>query len=158
MLYDRNNVCHILDSTSQKSKRVVRSIMGGGVYAFMDAFDIAYVLKKDLDMMFDTKLDIIMFTDSKKLFDAVTCGKRTTERRLSIDVTAARQSYKQFEITSIGLMRGDVNPADGLTKPDGNGALKTIVESGRDLTPVEQWIERECVDEQSTGLDEGVAV
>lgn len=153
MLCDDSNACHILDYASRKSKRVVRSIMGGEVYAFMDAFDMAFVLKKDLEMVLDTKLGIIMLTDSKQLFDSVTCGKRTAERRLSIDVSAARKSYRNYEIECLGLVRGEANPADGLTEAFGNGALSRLMETGRDDTPVEQWIEREGIEElyRSTG-------
>lgn len=49
----------------------------------------------------------------------------------------------------IGLIRGDVNPADGLTKVNGNGGLKRIMETGIDGTPVEQWISREAENSQS---------
>lgn len=143
LLCDNSNACHVLDYASKKSKRVVRSIMGGEVYAFMDAFDMAFVIKKDLERVLDTDLSIIMLTDSKQLFDSVTCGKRTAERRLSIDISAARQSYQNYEIECLGLVRGDANPADGLTKASGNSALRRLMETGRDETSVEQWIERE---------------
>lgn len=52
---------------------------------------------------------------------------------------------------SIGFIRDDVNPADGLTKFNGNGGLKRIRETGVDGTPVEQWISREAEKSQSTG-------
>lgn len=147
LLCDHSDNCHVLDYASRKSKRVVRSIMGGETYAFMDAFDLAFVIKTDLEVILGMDLNIVMFTDSRQLYDSVTCGKRTAERRLSIDVTAARQSYRDYEIASIGLVKGEVNPADGLTKPGGNGALRRIIETGRDTTPVESWIVREDGDD-----------
>lgn len=56
---------------------------------------------------------------------------------------AARQSYRSYDIECIGLIRGEHNPADCLTKPVGNGALRRLMETGRDETPVESWIIRE---------------
>lgn len=73
LLHDRYHNCHILEYASRKSRRVVRSIMGSEVYAFMDAFDLAVVVRKDLEMMMGTNLEITMWTDCKQLFDAVTC-------------------------------------------------------------------------------------
>lgn len=87
---------HIIDYAIRKSKRVVRPVMGGEVYAFMDAFEMAYVIKVDLERMMGAHQNLMLTTDSKHVFHAVTCGKRTSERRLSLDITVARQSYHNF--------------------------------------------------------------
>lgn len=71
---------HVVDYASYKSKRVVRSIMGGDTYAFMVAFDTAYAIRNDLSKMLETHSGLVMLSDSKELFDSVTCGKRTAER------------------------------------------------------------------------------
>lgn len=73
-----------------------------------------------------------MFSDSKQVFDSATCGKRASERRLSIDIMAARDIYRNFEIACIGMVRGDINPADCLTKTTGNDSLRRIMETGVD--------------------------
>lgn len=128
LLSDNEGQCHILDYSSKKSKRVVRSIMGGEVCAFMDAFDSVFTLAADLELIYARKLHIYMFTDSKQLFDAMIKGKRTQEKRLMVDITAARQSYKRFEIHRVGLVRGTDNPADGLSKIKDNGALDRLLD------------------------------
>lgn len=151
LLCDDSNRCHVLDYSSRKSRRVVRSIMGGEVHSFMDAFDTAFITRNDLETILGVRIKIVMLTDSKQLFDAVTCGRRTAERRLGIDVAAARQSYRAYEIGSIGFVRGSVNPADGLTKVDSNGALMRIIETGMDTTPVQQWIHREEMQDDVQG-------
>lgn len=56
--------------------------------------------------MLSKKISIRTFTDSKQVFDVVTRGKRLTERRLAIDVTAAREAYKRFEMDRVMLVRG----------------------------------------------------
>lgn len=142
LLADENDRCHIIEYASKKSKRVVRSIMGGETYAFMEAFDAVYSLKDDLAALLDRKLEIRMMTDSKQLFDAITRGRRTTERRLSIDITAARDAYQRFEIDTICLIAGEHNPADALSKIGGNDSLLKVMD-GIDRTPIVEQIVRE---------------
>lgn len=117
--------------------------MAGEVYAIMDSFDKSFVIKKDLQSLLGISLDTWIMTDSRQLFDSVTKGKMTAERRLSIDSTARRESYHNFEMPCIGIIRGKVNPADDLTKACGNGTLRWMMESGIDDTPLEQRLLRE---------------
>lgn len=63
LLCDETDRCHLLDYTSRKSKRVVRSIMGGEVYDFMDAFDLEFVMRSDLEKMMGVSIAINMMTD-----------------------------------------------------------------------------------------------
>ncbi len=60
---------------------------------------------------------LIMFTDSKQLFDFITQASHTTEKRLMIDVAAAREAYYRHEISNVGLIAGEDNIPDCLTKP-----------------------------------------
>lgn len=151
MICDKSNKCHIIDFSSKKSRRTVRSIMAGEVCAFMDAFDAAYMLRSDMQEILGVEIPLLMFTDSKQLFDAMTKGRRTTEKRLMIDVSAARQAYRRFEISAVGLVRGEDNPADALSKIAGNQALRRVLVDGMDETPVVLWIERTAV--QSSDKD-----
>ena len=83
-----------------------------------------------------------MLTDFKQLFDVITKSSHTTEKRLMIEVTAAREAYNRHEISNVGLVPGDGNPADGLTKPSSCQALHEIMKNGVDDTKVTQWIYR----------------
>lgn len=96
MLADKSGKFHLLEYSSNKSKRVIRSIMGGETYAFMDALDATFAVKQDVEYIMGRKLDIHMFTDSKRLFDAITRGKRTMEKRFSVDIAAPRTAYKRL--------------------------------------------------------------
>lgn len=80
-----------------------------------------------------------IFTYSKQLFDAITKGKRTTEKSVTIYVIAAREAYKKFKIQNIGLICGEDNPAEDLSKLGGNGAILNFM-SGKDNTEVVEWI------------------
>lgn len=93
----------------------------------MGGFDHAFSIARDLEAMLGKAMLVYLYTDSKQLFDALTKGKQTTERRLMIEIMAARQAYRRFEIAAIGLVRGEDNPADGLSKVNDNGALQRLL-------------------------------
>ena len=57
-LCNKNNQSHILDYSSRKSKRVVRSILGADLYAFSDGFDAAYMIRHDLQVLFRRKIPL----------------------------------------------------------------------------------------------------
>lgn len=59
-----------------------------------------------------------MLTDSKQLFDVMDKSWLPTEKRLMMDVTSLRESYRPFEITDIRLILGTVNIADAFKKDD----------------------------------------
>jgi len=114
---DAEDRCHVLTYTRKKARRIVRSIMAGEVYAFADAFDAAYILKHDLERVYRQPLPLVMLTDSRQMLDVITRASHTTEKRLMIDVAAARDVYNKHEISNVGLVKSEHNIADGLTKP-----------------------------------------
>ena len=137
LICDASNRCHVLEFSSKKSKRIVRSILGGKVYAFTEGFDCAYMLKDDLEGLYRKKIPIQMRTDSKQIFDMITKASSTSERRLMIDVSAARQAYNENEISNVGLVRSEHNIAEGLNKPKFCRSLDELMRAGVDLNPVE---------------------
>ncbi len=50
-----DNAC-VLHYASYKSRRLARSVLGAGTYAFSDAFDFAYCAKTDLEKILDHRL------------------------------------------------------------------------------------------------------
>lgn len=55
---DKENACQPLCWSSQKSKRVTRSVLGSETMAFADAFDMAFVIKHDLQRMINNIVPI----------------------------------------------------------------------------------------------------
>ncbi len=86
--------------------------MTGETYAFSDAFDQAFVIRHDLETIYNRIIPFVSFTDSKKLFDFVTKVTYPTEKRLMIDIASVRQVYDTFKISNIGLVEGKNNSAD----------------------------------------------
>lgn len=146
LLCDGTGQAHVLSYVSRKCKRVVRSIMAGEVYAFSTAFDEAYVIRYDLEQLYGCHVPLVMFTDSKQLFDVVTKASHSSEKRLMIDIAAAREAYNRHDITSVGLIASEHNLSDAMTKLRCGPALDSFLRTGVVHTPVVQWIVRTPVD------------
>lgn len=72
LLCDDHDRCNVLNFSSHKSRRVVRSVLGGETYAFADGMDFGLSMKYDIEAMIDRKIPLRLFTDSKSLFDVIT--------------------------------------------------------------------------------------
>ena len=143
VLTDASNKCNIMHYASYKSRRVVRSVLGGELYAYADAFDYAYTLNQDLKDIMKKDIPISMFTDSKSLFDVITKASYTAEKSLMIDITAVRNAYNPEEISDGALLKGPLNPAEAFTKAKSNGSLLAILKSGKCEHETEQWVTKD---------------
>lgn len=83
-----------------------------------------------------------MLTDSKQVFNGVIKGRKTTEKRVMLDILATRGAYRRFEFCCIGFVRGEQNPADTLSTLVGNEMLNRLVKTRIENTLVLQWIYR----------------
>ena len=125
---------------SYKSRRVTRSSMAGEVIAFSDLFDVATTLANELELVFSRKVPVQLFTDSKSLFDFISKGSRTSEKRMMLDIAAAREGFKDKTISDVRFVRSSKNIADGLTKHMSQAVFRQVIDSSRlDIQP-EQWI------------------
>ena len=125
---------------SYKSKRFCRSAMAAEVIAFSDLFDAAFTIKHDISLLLGQDVQLQLFTDNKSLFDVISKGSRTSERRLMLDVAAAREGFKVGDISNIGLVRSERNIADGLTKHMAQATLRNLIEFGIHVPEPVQWI------------------
>jgi len=116
--------------------------MAGEVYAFSSGLDYGFMLKHDLECIYKQSIPMTLLSDSKQMFDVITKASHTTERRLMIDIAASREAYNRGEISNVGLVLSENSIADGLTKPSYCKAMDTMLRTGMDKNPVEQWIIR----------------
>jgi hypothetical protein len=99
-------------------------------------------IRHDLQNITGLQIPIIILTDSLSLFDVITKAKTTFEKRLLIDLTAAKEAYKKREIYTIGFVRTEDNPANVFTKITRWKILDDILQKSLLDHPVEQWITR----------------
>ena len=85
--------------------------------AFADLFDEALAIRKQLEFALRLPIPVCILTDSKSMFDIISKGSRTSEKRAMLDICTTRQAYKAQERSNIGFVRNSHNLADGLTKP-----------------------------------------
>lgn len=67
--------------------------MAAEVIAFSDFAGVALSLSDDLKDITGTYIPVNLFADSKRLFDDISRGSRTSVKRTMIDVYAARQAF-----------------------------------------------------------------
>lgn len=142
LLCDTPNKCHLLDYASKKSRRVVRSIMGGELYVGSDAFNVSRTLLIVMRNALGNSVLRHIFTDSKQVFDVVTSGKHPTERHLAIDVSTVGKAYARREIDCVGLLCDKDNPVDAMSKLGSSKFLMELVENGVSNMSVQEWIVR----------------
>ena len=82
------------------------------------------------------------FDRSKLFFDIISRGSRTREKRIMLDIHAARQSYRNRQISKIGFVRSNDNLAHELTKQNMQPALLNLLLTGKHFVKWEQWILR----------------
>ena len=92
-------------------------------------------------------------TDSKSLFDIISKGSRTSEKRIMIDIHASRAAYMAHEISNIGFVRSENNLADGFTKDKKQKTLFELLRNGEHEVVCEQWILRDQVGNANSPLD-----
>jgi hypothetical protein len=139
-LADASGSCSILAFRSYKAKRIVRSSTAGETLALADAFDASCIVRKDIEMVLQQSVPMLLLTDSEVLFSTLARDKYAKERRLLLDIAAVRQAYQAKEISNIGLIASKDNSADALTKENGNGALMRVLQTGQLLHQVQRWI------------------
>lgn len=105
--------------------------MGTEVLAFADIFDFGYKIRHDLQRIVGQKLPLAMFMDRDSLFKTIVRSTTTTEIRLMIDLVTAREAYGIHEISSVGWIRSEDNPADHPTKPGPCTAIELPLDTGR---------------------------
>eukprot|EP00171_Calliarthron_tuberculosum_P005703 IDg5703t1 len=90
--------------------------MASETLAFADSFDSAHTIKHDLQQALGKRIPLLMLTDSQALFDVLTRSNYTTEKRLMIEIAAARQAYNEKETDNIAFIESNTTSLMHLLK------------------------------------------
>jgi hypothetical protein len=85
---------------------------------------------------------LTLATDSQTLFNAITRGSSSAERRLLVDLAAVRQGYRAYDVDDIILVRSSDNLADALTKRMEPSAITDLLQTGQHVVRAAKWIHR----------------
>lgn len=93
---------NIVYYSSNKAKRVTRSVLASEILGIVAGVDVAYAISTTLNMITDQlKLPLIptiVCTDSYSLYECLIKLGTTKEKRLMIDIMALRQSYERRKL------------------------------------------------------------
>ena len=141
-LIDKNNTASLIEYSSSKSKRIVRSVLGAETFGMADACDASIVLQHDIKKITGRNMKIRILTDSETLFNVVIKNASTKEKRLMIDIKAARQAYNEGIISDIIWARRDYNLGDAMTKAKIMPLLMEVMKTGKIKYEIEQSVNR----------------
>ena len=126
LLIEDNHNINPISHRSYKSQRVTRFVLSAEVIVFADLSDDALVIHKKLEFVLRQLIPEHILTDSKSLLD-ISTGSRTSQKQIILDIYAARQEYKEQEISNIGFVRSSHNFADDLHKPEVQAKLYQLL-------------------------------
>ena len=115
-LVDGNTNANILHYGSQRCRRVTRSAMAAEILSLGYGFDQAIFARSILEELLGRSIKLHALIDSRTVFNTVTKGGPTLERRIQIDAHALRQSHERGELASISWIQSGEIVADALTK------------------------------------------
>ena len=142
VLADATNQANILHWSSIKCKRVTRSVLASELYAMAHGFDIGAAIKSTIEAISNTRLPLVLCTDSKSLYDCLVKLGTTQEKRLMVDLMCLRQAYERREIAEVRWIDGNSNPADAMTKEKPCQALRVLIDSNKLDIDTTEWVER----------------
>lgn len=94
----------------------------------------------DFEAMLQHIVPLHMFTYSKSVFDVITNCSSTEEKRLTINIPQVRKTYDLGEISKIGLIKSENNPAEAFSKVKACSAVKKVIYPNFSTFPVEQSV------------------
>jgi hypothetical protein len=133
---------NLIHWSSIKCKRVIKSVLAAKLYAMINDFDVEAIIKSIIERMLHISLSLILFTDSKSLFDCLVKLETTSEKRLTIDLMCLKQSYERREIAEIRWIDENIILADAMTKSKFCNALIKLIDTNIIELKITEWVER----------------
>ena len=130
-LSDNDGNCAPISWCSKRIRRIARSTISAETQSAVEALDTAYMLERIISELFNFKkrMDIVLFIDSKSLFDAINTTNLLIDKRLRVDVSALREMNENNEV-EFRWIEGKKQIADVLTKrgPSKSNLLRVLEE------------------------------
>jgi hypothetical protein len=126
---------NLINTNSTKYKYITWSSLVSKIYKAVDSLDLAYIIAATLKIIIDQrnlpKIPIILYIDSKFLYEYIIKLGITKEKYLIIDIIAIRQAYEKKELFEIRYINRQDNPIDTITKLLFNKILEKFVDTNK---------------------------
>jgi hypothetical protein len=126
---------NLINTNSTKYKYITWSSLVSKIYKAVDSLDLAYIIAATLKIIIDQrnlpKIPIILYIDSKFLYEYIIKLGITKEKYLMIDIIAIRQAYEKKELFEIRYINRQDNPIDTITKLLFNKILEKFVDTNK---------------------------
>ena len=137
----RSNKAAIMYNSSLKCHHVTRSVLRAELYAFTDCLDYVLALAHDLSAILRRKVNTIMFTDLKSLFDTSTKLSTVSEMRLLIEIATICDDYTNVDLSNIAHTNSKVIIESTFTNPKADDSMPIDLMHTEKLShPISQWI------------------
>ena len=108
--------CHVLQWTSKFTRKLVKSSLGGEVYAFSEMVDHMALIREFYTPFVGLSPGMVGLEDCESLFSHLRTKRMITEKYLVRHFLSIQQSLDNNELDNIYWLPGTENPADGMTK------------------------------------------
>ena len=108
--------CHVLQWTSKFTRKLVKSSLGGEVYAFSEMVDHMSLIREFYAPFVDIPPGMVGLEDCESPFYHLRNKKMITEKYLVRHFLSIQQALEDGELENVYWLPGTENPADGMTK------------------------------------------
>jgi hypothetical protein len=133
---------NLIHWSSIKCKRVIKNVLTIELYAMINDFDVATIIKSIIERMLHIFLSLILLTDSKSFYDCFVKLNTITKKRLTIDLMCLKQSYEKRKIAEIRWIDENSNFANAMTKSKLCNVLIKLIDTNIIELKIIEWIER----------------
>jgi hypothetical protein len=92
-------------------------------------FNIGTLVKFIIDRVLEIELLLVVYTDSKSLYECFVKLGTIREKYLIINIIYFRQVYERREIAEVKWIKGESNPADSIMKSKPTNTLKRLIDT-----------------------------
>ena len=105
-------------------------------------FNIRAIIKLTIDLVLNTTIPLIIYTNLKSLYDCLIRLNTTQKKRFIVNFIYLRQLYKCKKIAKIKWIKGNTNPADFIIKLKAYNALKQLINTNKVNINIIEWVKR----------------
>jgi hypothetical protein len=126
---------NLINTSLTKYKRITWSSLASKICGVIDSLDLAYIIITTLKIIINQRnlpeIPIVLYMDSKSLYEYIIKLGTMKEKRLIINIMAIRQAYEKKELFEIRHIDRQDNLVDTITKLLPNKILEKFINTNK---------------------------